>query len=82
MTLERIFGKIVFYIIEVAAKGFAAYLTYCGIFEFTENGLGSLYIAMAVFLILVILGWNMEKVSEEAIAPYEQDEPDSQEGSS
>ena len=80
MTLERIFGKIVFYIIEVAAKGFAAYLTYCGLIEFTHNGLGALYIAMAVFLILVVVGWNMEKVSNEVISEYE--EADSQEGSS
>jgi Na+-translocating ferredoxin:NAD+ oxidoreductase RnfE subunit len=71
MTLERIFGKIVFYIIEIAAKGFAGYLMYCGLLAFTNNGLGSLYIGMATFLILVVVGWNMDKISEEAIQEQE-----------
>jgi hypothetical protein len=71
MSLERVFARIIFYFLEIAAKGFAAYLTYCGLFEFTDNGLGALYIAMAVFLILVALGWNMDKICEDAIAEYE-----------
>jgi len=71
MSLERVFARILFYFLEIAAKGFAAYLTYCGLLEFTNNGVGSLYIAMAVFLILVAIGWNMDKICEEAIQPYE-----------
>lgn len=77
MTLERIFGKIVFYIIELAVKGFIAYLAYCGLNAFTDNGLGSFYIATALWMTLIVLGWNMEKVSNEAIAPYEDDSEDS-----
>ena len=73
MTLERTFGKVVFYLIEIAAKGFAAYLVYCGINEFTKNGLGSLYIGMAVFIILVILGWNFEKISDESFSVIEEE---------
>ena len=74
MSLERVFARIIFYFLEIAAKGFAAYLTYCGLLEFTKNGLGSLYIAMAVFLTLVVLGWNMDKIYAEAIEPYTEEE--------
>lgn len=74
MTLERIFGKVVFYIIELAVKAFIAYLVYCGVNAFTENGLGSFYIATAVWMTLIVLGWNMEKVSDEAIREQEEEE--------
>ena len=74
MSLERVFAKIIFYIIEIAVKGFAGYLMYCGLLAFTNNGIGSLYIGMATFMILVVVGWNMDKIAEEAAAPYEEEE--------
>lgn len=78
MSLERVFAKIIFYFIEIAAKGFVSYLTYCGLLEFTNKGLGAFYIAIAVFMTLIILGWNMEKISEEVIEEYEEAEEESE----
>jgi hypothetical protein len=79
MSLERVFARIVFYIIEVAFKGLTAYLAYCGLNAFTGNGLGSFYMAISLFCLLIILGWDSSfNLAEEAVCQYEAETEESE----
>jgi len=79
MSLERVFARIVFYIIEVAFKGLTAFLAYSGLNSLTGNGVGSFYIAAALFCGLIIIGWDTSfSLAEEAVQEYEAESEESE----
>jgi len=65
MTLERIFARVVFYIIEVGFKGMAGYFTFLALNEFTGIWLGSVYAGSALLIVLIVVSWESPLVLAE-----------------
>jgi len=73
MTLERNLKPTIFYAIESAFKALVAYFVYCGLLSFTKDSNGSVYIATAVFIVLIILKWDTPESLAEKLIPEEEE---------